>query len=108
VVLIVAMGAVSSALLADVLTQDIEFTNRPESVQAQDILDTKFGQSRTEDTEFLIVHSEQFTVLDPEFVAFVRQLQGRVIALDGSILAAPPTTYYDVVRQAPDQAAGLV
>jgi RND superfamily putative drug exporter len=107
-VLIVAMGAVSSALLADVLTQDIQFTNRPESVRAQDILDTKFGQSRTEDTEFLIVHSDQFTVLDQEFVAFVKQLQGRVTAIDGSILAAPPATYYDVIRQAPDQAAGLV
>jgi RND superfamily putative drug exporter len=107
-VLIVAMGAVSSALLADVLTQDIQFTNRPESVQAQDILDTKFGHSRTEDTEFLIVHSDQFTVLDQEFVGFVRQLQGQVTALDGSILAAPPATYYDVIRQAPDQAASLV
>jgi putative drug exporter of the RND superfamily len=107
-VLIVAMGAVSSALLADVLTQDIQFTNRPESVKAQDILDTKFGQSRTEDTEFLIVHSDQFTVLDQEFVAFVKQLQGRVTAIDGSILAAPPATYYDVIKQAPDQAAGLV
>jgi putative drug exporter of the RND superfamily len=107
-VLIVAMGAVSSALLADVLTQDIQFTNRPESVQAQNILDTKFGQSRTEDTEFLIVHSDQFTVVDPEFVGFVRQLQGQVTALDGSILAAPPATYYDVIKQAPDQAAGLV
>jgi uncharacterized membrane protein YdfJ with MMPL/SSD domain len=107
-VLIVAMGAVSSALLADVLTQDIQFTNRPESVQAQDVLDTRFGQSRTEDTEFLIVHSDQFTVLDQEFVAFVKQLQGRVTAIDGSILAAPPATYYDVIKQAPDQAAGLV
>ena len=68
-VLIVAMGAVSSALLADVLTQDIQFTNRPESVQAQDVLDTKFGQSRTEDTEFLIVHSNQFTINDAQFVA---------------------------------------
>jgi RND superfamily putative drug exporter len=107
-VLIVAMGAVSSALLADVLTQDIQFTNRPESVQAQDILDTKFGQSRTEDTEFLIVHSDTYTVLDPQFVGFVRQLQGRVTELDGNILAGPPTTYYDVIKQAPDQAAGLV
>ena len=107
-VLIVAMGAVSSSLLSDVLTQDIQFTNRPESVQAQDVLDTKFGQSRTEDTEFLIVHSDQFTVHDAQFVGFVRQLQGRVTALDGGILAAPPATYYDVVRQAPDQAAGLV
>ena len=107
-VLIAAMGALSSRLLSDVLTQDIQFTNSPESVKAQNVLDTKFGQSRTEDTEFLIVHSDTYTVDDPQFGAFVKQLQGRVSEVDGSILAGPPTTYYDIVQQAPDQAAGLV
>jgi RND superfamily putative drug exporter len=107
-VLIVAMGAVSSSLLSGVLTQDIQFTNSPESVKAQNILDAKFGQSRTEDTEFLIVHSDTYTVDDPQYEAFVKQLQGRVTEVDGSILAEPPTTYYDVVQQAPDKAAGLV
>jgi len=34
VVLIVTMGAVSSALLGDALSQDIAFTNHPESVRA--------------------------------------------------------------------------
>ena len=107
-VLIVAMGAVSSSLLSGVLTQDIQFTNSPESVKAQNILDAKFGQSRTEDTEFLIVHSDTLTVDDPQYEAFVKELQGRVTAVDGSILAEPPTTYYDIVKQAPDKAAGLV
>jgi len=107
-VLIAAMGALSSKYLADVLTQDIQFTNSPESVKAQNVLDAKFGQSRTEDTELLIVHSDAYTVDDPQFEAFVKQLQGRVSEVDGSILAKPPTTYYDVLQQAPDQAAGLV
>src|SRR5437867_647755 len=107
-VLIAAMGALSSKYLADVLTQDIQFTNSPESVKAQNVLDEKFGQSRTEDTELLIVHSDTYTVDDPQFEAFVKQLQGRVSEVDGSILAKPPTTYYDVLQQAPDQAAGLV
>jgi len=107
-VLIAAMGALSSRLLSDVLTQDIQFTNSPESVKAQNVLDTKFGQSRTEDTEFLIVHTDTYTVDDPQFEAFVKQLQGRVSEVDGSILAGPPATYYDIVQQAPDQAAGLV
>ena len=107
-VLIAAMGALSSKYLADVLTQDIQFTNSPESVKAQNVLDAKFGQSRTEDTELLIVHSDTYTVDDPQFEAFVKQLQGRVSEVDGSILAKPPTTYYDVLQQAPDQAAGLV
>ncbi len=107
-VLIAAMGALSSKYLADVLTQDIQFTNSPESVKAQNVLDAKFGQSRTEDTELLIVHSDTYTVDDPQFETFVKGLQQRVTDLDGTILAGPPTTYYDVVQQAPDQAAGLV
>ena len=41
-VLIAAMGAISSALLSGVLNQDISFTNKPESVKAQDILDSRF------------------------------------------------------------------
>jgi putative drug exporter of the RND superfamily len=107
VVVIVAMGAIASSLLSGVLTQDISFTNHPESVKAQTILDDKFGTTRTQDTEFLIVHSDTLTVSDPQFESFVKQLQGRVVALDGSILASRPATYYDVAKQAPDQAAGL-
>src|SRR5947209_6773838 len=46
VVLIMSMGIVSSNLLAGVLSQNISFTNKPESVQAQDILDKKFPGTR--------------------------------------------------------------
>jgi putative drug exporter of the RND superfamily len=108
VVLVVAMGGVSSSLLAGVLSQDISFTNHPESVRAQAILDEKFGTTRTEDTEFMIVHSGSLTVKDSAFQSFVTQLQGRIATLDRSVLLAPPTTYYDVLKQAPDQAAGLI
>ena len=108
VVLVLVMGAVSSKLLAGVLNQDISFTNHPESVRAQAILDEKFGTTRTEDNEFVIVHSDSLTVDDPAFRAFVTQVQGRIAGIDGHILAAPPTTYYDVLRAAPDKAAGLV
>jgi RND superfamily putative drug exporter len=107
-VVIVAMGAVTTSLLSGVLTQDIAFTNHPESVNAQDVLDHKFGTTRTEDTEFLVVHSDSLTVDGPQFQSFVKQLQGRVAALDGDILASRPLTYYDIVQKAPDQAAGLV
>jgi RND superfamily putative drug exporter len=106
-VAIVAMGAVSSGLLAGVLTQDIAFTNHPEAVRAQDVLDAKFGTTRTEDTEFVIVHSASYTVADAPFEAFVKQIQGRIAALDGDLLS-PPATYYDVVQRSPAQAAGLV
>jgi RND superfamily putative drug exporter len=108
VVAIVAMGAVSASLLAGVLTQDISFTNHPESVRAQDVLDSKFGGTRTQDTEFVIIGATSLTVGDPQFQAFVTNLQHRVATLGPSILAAPPVTYYDAVRQSPQQAAGLV
>lgn len=109
VVLIVAMGAVSSQLLGDVLTQDFEFTNRPESVRAQDVIDEKFANgSAVESTEFVIVRSESLTVDDPQFREVVTSLQGDIAALDGEMLAASPVTYYDLAQEAPEQAAGLV
>ena len=65
---IVAMGALSGSLLAGVLTQDIAFTNKPESVKAQDIIDQHFSNGAdTSDTEFLIVQSDSLTVDDPAF-----------------------------------------
>lgn len=108
-VLIVAMGAVSSQLLGDVLTQDFEFTNRPESVRAQEVIDEEFANgSEVESTEFVIVQSESLTVDDPRFREVVTGLQGKIAALDGAILAAPPVTYYDLAQESPEQAAGLV
>lgn len=108
-VLIVAMGAVSSQLLGDVLTQDFEFTNRPESVRAQDVIDEKFANgSAVESTEFVIVQSESLTVEDPQFREVVTGLQAEIGALDGEILAASPVTYYDLAQEAPEQAAGLI
>lgn len=108
-VLIVAMGAVSSQLLGDVLTQDFEFTNRPESVRAQEVIDEEFANgSEVESTEFVIVQSESLTVDDPGFREVVTGLQGKIAALDGAILAAPPVTYYDLAQESPEQAAGLV
>ena len=65
-VLIVAMGGVSSALLSGVLNQDIAFTNRPESVQAQDVLDAKFspGGKQPDSTEFFVIQSQTLTIDD--------------------------------------------
>jgi RND superfamily putative drug exporter len=108
VVVIVSMGVVSSQLLGDVLNQDFEFTNRPESVRAQEVLDEKFETGGAEDTEFVIVQSETLTIEDPQFQEAVSELQQAIAALDGEILASPPVSYYDVVEQSPDRAAGLV
>jgi RND superfamily putative drug exporter len=108
VVVIVSMGIVSSQLLGDALNQEFEFTNRPESVRAQEVLDERFETGGAEDTEFVIVQSETLTVEDPRFEEAVRGLQEDIAALDGEILASPPASFYDVVQQSPEQAAGLV
>jgi RND superfamily putative drug exporter len=108
VVLIVTMGYLSSQLLGDVLTQEFEFTNDPESVQAQEVIDQKFSNGEeVASTEFFIVGSQSLTVDDPEFEQAVRGLQEEIGTL-GEELAGPPVSYYDVAEQAPEQAAGLV
>ena len=106
-VLIVAMGAVSSRLLGDVLSEDVEFTNRPESVRAQEVLEREFG-APPEDTEFFIVRSESLTVEDAAFEAVVAAVGRTAAEIGGDLLASPPATYYDLLERAPDQAGGFV
>ena len=109
VVLIASMGFVSSQLLGDVLTQEFEFTNNPESVRAQQVIDERFSDgTEVASTEFFIVQSESLTVEDPAFEAAVRDLQADISELNGGLLAGQPFTYYDLAEQSPDQAAGLV
>jgi putative drug exporter of the RND superfamily len=108
-VLIAAMGFISSRLLGDVLTQEFEFTNEPESVRAQEVIDRKFSDGEeTASTEFFIVESESLSVEDQRFEAAVRGLQQRIAEIDGDILSGQPFTYYDLAEEAPDQARGLV
>jgi putative drug exporter of the RND superfamily len=108
VVVIVSMGVVSSRLLGDVLSQEFEFTNKPEAVRAQEVIDEKFQTGGAEDTEFVIVQSESLTIEDSRFEEAVTGLQDEIAALDGEILASPPVSYYDLIQQAPEQAVGLV
>src|ERR671919_140921 len=99
VVLIGTMGFVSSQLLGDVLTQDIEFTNEPESVRAQEVLDERFSDgAETASTEFFIVQSDTLSVDDPRFESAVRGLQAEIAEVDGDILASDPFTYYDLAE----------
>ncbi|HEX5937236.1 MAG TPA: MMPL family transporter [Actinomycetota bacterium] len=109
VVLVVAAGATASTLLGGVLNNDIAFTNRPESVRAQELIDERFGaRSAGAGTEYVIVSSPDGAgVDDPAFRAYVTELQGALASLEG-IVAEPPATYYDVAEAAPEQAAGLV
>ncbi len=77
-VLFVVMVGLSSVLLGDVLNNDISFTNRPESIKAQEVIDEQFTAAQQgASTEFVIVHSETLTVDDPAFKEYVQAGPGR-------------------------------
>ncbi len=107
--LLVVAGAFAFAGigLSDVLTNDIAFTNKPESVKAQDVIDQKFGGKADQNTEYVIVQSADTTVADPGFQTYVKHMQADIAAAT-DIVAEPPVTYYDVAQKSPEQAAGLV
>jgi putative drug exporter of the RND superfamily len=109
-VLILGMGMLSSAMLGDVLNQDIAFTNKPESVKAQDVIDARFavGGTEADSTEFFVIQSDSLTVDDPQYQALVTKVKSQISALDGETLMGQPTTYYDLAQRSAEQAAGLV
>jgi RND superfamily putative drug exporter len=99
---VVAMGAASSAFLADALTTDIDFTNRPESKQAQDLIEQNVTGAQ-KDTEFFIVMSANWLVDTPAFEDYVRQIQQAAAALGPDVIAGDVVTVYDL-QAAADQA----
>jgi RND superfamily putative drug exporter len=113
IVLFVVMAGVSSSLLGGVLNNDIALTNKPESVKAQEVIDSKFTTGVVgASTEFVIVQSNDLTVDDAAYRQYVEQLQAALAAKTGDdgdkLLVAPPTTYYDALQASPEAAAGLV
>jgi RND superfamily putative drug exporter len=106
---VVAIGSFVAAglFIGDVLNDDIEFTNRPESVQAQEVIDERFGDgTEGESTEYVIVSSETATVEDPAFRGYVEQLQAALA--EAPSVAGPPSSYYQAVEASPEAAAALV
>jgi putative drug exporter of the RND superfamily len=99
VVVIVSMGVVSSKLLAGVLSQDIAFTNKPDSVKAQDVIDKQFSAGGAKDTEFFIVSSKTQTALDPVFRTFVETLKGKIEKLGPGDVSGPVVTYVEATAQ---------
>jgi len=112
-VVVLSMGTLSQKLLADVLTQDIAFTNRPESVRAQDVIDAKFGGSSNEDTEFLIVSSPTAVATDPAYQQHVQTLTNAVRALGPDVVEPKKVASYVDLQASSDpqvvgQAKGLI
>ncbi|MDP9242047.1 MAG: MMPL family transporter [Actinomycetota bacterium] len=105
VVVLVVAGGLTSSLLADVLSNDIAFTNNPESVQAQDLMESKVT-GKQPNTQLFIVRSDSHTVQDPEFQQEVTRVQQAITALGKDVVAGPVATYYQL--QNTPQGKGLV
>jgi len=76
---IAVSGYLSATLLGDALTTDVTFTDRPESVQAQELLDELRGEAKF--SEFVVVVGHGITVADPRYQQFVGEVQAAVAGL---------------------------
>jgi RND superfamily putative drug exporter len=91
VVLFVVGGLLISSYLSGALTTQAQFTNNPDSKQAQTLLEQRLSGPRRSG-EVVIVRSDSKTVTDPQFKAYVRRLKGDLDALGPAVVqqAADP------------------
>ena len=88
VVVVLALGVASSAFLKGALTNDIAFTNQPESIKVLNAIEARVtGKER--DTEYLIVKNAALSVDDPAFEQYVRKVQADVLGLGDAVIAPP-------------------
>ena len=84
VVALLVAGILSARVLGDALTTDTDFTNEPEAKRASGLLEERLG-GRGEGTEFVVV-SGPSSVTEPEYKAFVEDLQTRIAALGPDVV----------------------
>jgi RND superfamily putative drug exporter len=118
VLVVAALSTVSGMFLSGALTNDIAFTNEPESIKAQTLIEDKITGEQT-DTEFVIVKNRELSVDDPAFQQYVQKVQADAVALGDTVVAPPAVgqqasvvTVYDLRAAAaaatdPAQKAGL-
>jgi RND superfamily putative drug exporter len=89
-IFVLAAAAVSAkAFLGSALTTQGSFTNRPESIQAQNLIEQRLT-GPAKDTELLIVRSRTVTVSDPRFATFVTGLRSSVLGLGPGVVVSAP------------------
>ncbi len=84
VLLLLAAVAISSRYLSGVLTTGSDFTNAPESKRAAALLEAVRGSGA--DTEFVVVTADAATVADPEFQAYVKELETAIASLGREVV----------------------
>jgi RND superfamily putative drug exporter len=91
------VGGFFASGVDDALTSEISFTNQPESVKAENLLEERLRGPEMA-TETVIIESTDSTVDDPAFESFVGELLAEVWALDGVVEQA--TSYYETGNEA--------
>ena len=86
VVVVVGLGFVSGKFLGGALTNDIAFTNEPESISAMNLIE-EMVTGEQGDTEFIIVKNTDLGGDDPEFEQYVRKVQADALALGDDVVA---------------------
>jgi len=82
--LVTSIG-LTSAFLGDALTTAADFTDNPESKQAQALIDEVRGEQAT--TELIVVTSQTQSAADPSFRGFVGDIQQRIASLNPTVVA---------------------
>ena len=89
-IFILAVAVLSArAFLGKALTTQGSFTNHPQSIQAQNLIEQRLT-GPAKDTELLVVHSGTLTVSDPRYAAFVTGLRSSVLALGPRVVVSAP------------------
>ena len=91
VILVLGFGA-SGVLLSDALTTDFDFTNNPEAIQAQKILEQKQLQQDISPETFVLVGPEGATS-DPQFASKVNAALNDLRGLDTTVVLQVPKQY---------------
>jgi putative drug exporter of the RND superfamily len=92
VVLFLLGGLLTSMYLSGALTTQAQFTNNPDSKQAQTLLEQRLSGPRRS-YEVVIVRSDSKTVTDPEFKAYVQRLKGDLDALTPAVVQQATDPY---------------
>ncbi|HEX8860380.1 MAG TPA: MMPL family transporter, partial [Actinomycetes bacterium] len=92
VVLFLVGGLLTSRYLSGALTTRADFTNNPDSKQAQTLLEQRLtGPNRS--NEVVIIRSQSLTVSDPAFRAYVAKVKAEVDALGPGVVQQTTNPY---------------
>jgi RND superfamily putative drug exporter len=97
-------------LLGDALVTEAEFTSEPESMEAFNLMQERFGTDELMMDEMIIVRSPTLTVDDPAFAEHVNGLYGELTALGPDVVAGAATYYMvqDRSMVSPDRHSTLI